>query len=234
MSWVWDHSGAAGGELLLLLAIADHASDDGTNAYPSVGTLARKCRVHTRTVQRQLRNLQELGAITITEHGGKIEGRTKREQPNAYTVVMVPLADCRLVATEAEPPWQIAADPPGTDATQNTLLEPPQEQSPTPRAADAFAAFWQAYPRGDGKPAAVKAWAKAVSAATPERIMEGLAAWVAYWQARAQPEYVPWAQKWLNQHQWNAVPPHVQRGQGGQRGPITLDRQQSSGEVTDL
>jgi len=41
---VWDHSAASGSFLLMLLAIADFADDDG-NAYPSVPTLARKCRM---------------------------------------------------------------------------------------------------------------------------------------------------------------------------------------------
>jgi len=44
---VWDHSAASGSFLLMLLAIADFADDDG-NAYPSVPTLARKCRMKPR------------------------------------------------------------------------------------------------------------------------------------------------------------------------------------------
>ena len=40
---VWDRSAHAGNALLMLLAIADFADDEG-RAFPSVSTLAKKCR----------------------------------------------------------------------------------------------------------------------------------------------------------------------------------------------
>jgi hypothetical protein len=48
---------------LVLIALADYAHDDGTNAFPSVPTLARKARVDDRTVQRALRELEEAGEL---------------------------------------------------------------------------------------------------------------------------------------------------------------------------
>lgn len=44
MAKVWELSANRGNDLLMLLAIADFADDDG-NAYPSVQTLAHKCRM---------------------------------------------------------------------------------------------------------------------------------------------------------------------------------------------
>jgi hypothetical protein len=41
---VWEASRQTGGALLVLLAIADFADDDGL-AYPSISTLARKARL---------------------------------------------------------------------------------------------------------------------------------------------------------------------------------------------
>ena len=57
MTWVWDNSPTAGTELLLLLAIADQADDRGTNAWPSLRSLARRTRLDPRTVQRVIRRL---------------------------------------------------------------------------------------------------------------------------------------------------------------------------------
>lgn len=59
MSAVWDHSRASGTELLVLLAIADVANDDGLcTAYGRSQTvLARKCRVSEQTIRRATHNL---------------------------------------------------------------------------------------------------------------------------------------------------------------------------------
>lgn len=80
MNWVWDHSPAKGTELLMLLAIADNAADDGSNAFPSVSTLARKTRLDERTVQRIIRKLASQEQLHVDERGGR--------QSNRYTVLM--------------------------------------------------------------------------------------------------------------------------------------------------
>jgi hypothetical protein len=46
-------------EKLVLLAMADHARDDGTGCYPSIGTLARKTSQSRRGVQKIMRKLEE-------------------------------------------------------------------------------------------------------------------------------------------------------------------------------
>jgi hypothetical protein len=71
MSWVWEHSPAAGTDLLVLLAIADNADDSGGNAWPSIATLGRKCRISPRTVQRSIRKLELDGLLQVDEQGGR-------------------------------------------------------------------------------------------------------------------------------------------------------------------
>lgn len=66
MTLVWEHSTQKGSSLLLLLAIADHANEEGT-AWPSVPTLAKKVRVTERRIQQMLRELQEEGELVITD-----------------------------------------------------------------------------------------------------------------------------------------------------------------------
>lgn len=48
-NWVWQHSRAEGNELLVELAIADRANDDGEDCWPSMETLCRKTRLSRST-----------------------------------------------------------------------------------------------------------------------------------------------------------------------------------------
>lgn len=69
MSHVWRSSRHKGSDLLLLLAIADFANDDGV-AYPSIKTLAAKTRLQIRNVQYRLRVLQKSQELTILLNAG--------------------------------------------------------------------------------------------------------------------------------------------------------------------
>ena len=48
-------------EKMVLLVIADHASDDDTEAWPSQATIAKKASISVRTVQRSVNSLVEQG-----------------------------------------------------------------------------------------------------------------------------------------------------------------------------
>ncbi len=48
---------------LVLLAMADHARDDGTGCYPSIGRLAKKTSLSVRSVQRTIRGLENAGFL---------------------------------------------------------------------------------------------------------------------------------------------------------------------------
>lgn len=60
----------AGSELLVLLSIADSADDDGY-AFPSVATLARKCRLSDRYVNMLLSKLRDSGELEIGVNQGR-------------------------------------------------------------------------------------------------------------------------------------------------------------------
>lgn len=72
-SLVWERSRAEGGTLLVALAIADFADDDG-EAFPSIGALCRKSRLSERAVRYALRDLEALGELS-TEIGAGPKGR---------------------------------------------------------------------------------------------------------------------------------------------------------------
>ena len=69
MNRVWRESPAKGSELLLLLAIADFADDDGV-AWPGVETLAKKARLSKRQTQYNIRSLVDAGLLTVEENAG--------------------------------------------------------------------------------------------------------------------------------------------------------------------
>lgn len=93
MAWVWDESQASGSDLLVLLAIADAADHDGTNAWPSIATLAAKTRLSERTVQRSIRALVDLGELEVQEQAGGFAGMRSDRRPNRYWVLMAPADD---------------------------------------------------------------------------------------------------------------------------------------------
>lgn len=71
LSRVWEHSQHGGTELLMLLAIADFANDEGT-AYPAVTTLAAKCRMKPRNANLLLARLRKSGELNIEAGKGPI------------------------------------------------------------------------------------------------------------------------------------------------------------------
>jgi len=94
---------------------------------------------------------------------------------------------------------------------QSTVFSSTTDQLPAPGGVgktsangDAFAAFWTAYPRKVGKPAALRAWNATRSARPPIEqllaILDGhrrLPQWV-----KDAGQYVPHPSTWLNQHRW--------------------------------
>jgi len=121
MSWVWENSQAGGTDLLVLLAIADHASDDGGNAWPSMDLLARKTRVSERTVRRSLRELESLGELA-TEPG---TGRTSSH----YQVLMSQGGqDDRPHPGQGDPPGRTDCPPTPDGDVRQTVNEPSGNQ----------------------------------------------------------------------------------------------------------
>lgn len=84
MAEVFDRYPGGGTELLLALAIADHAHDDGTNVYPSVKRLAEKTRQSERSVQYHLRKMETDGWLLLVREA--IGGRGAAGIPREYRI----------------------------------------------------------------------------------------------------------------------------------------------------
>lgn len=79
LSHVMRHSEATLAARLVVFVLAEHAHDDGTNAFPKVDTIAARTRLSRRGVQAALRKLEESGEIVAA-------GKAKDGQTN-WTVV---------------------------------------------------------------------------------------------------------------------------------------------------
>ena len=64
MSYVWKNSKAKSTKLLLMLALADHADDDGY-CWPRIETLAHKIRMSSRSVRRFVQELEQQGELLV-------------------------------------------------------------------------------------------------------------------------------------------------------------------------
>jgi len=84
---VFDRYPAGGGEMLLALALADHAHDDGTHIFPSIASLATKSRQSERSVQYQLRKMEQSGWLELVNAGGgRMSGYKSGGRPREYRI----------------------------------------------------------------------------------------------------------------------------------------------------
>ena len=104
-AWVIQNSQHKGSDLLCLLMIANHAHSDGTNAFPSVPTLAKECRMSARQITRIIQNLETSGELRVQ----RSEGR----HAHTFTVVM----------QKATPPPK--SDPDILSPSQTNMSAPP-------------------------------------------------------------------------------------------------------------
>jgi len=82
----------------------------------------------------------------------------------------------------------------------------------TAELPEAFLAWYSCYPRKVGRPAALKAWNRAMKVATPEEVVDGLIRHLPAFLAqkeRGETQFIPHPATWLNQERWNDDPPPV-------------------------
>jgi hypothetical protein len=114
MTWVWTESDTVNGDLLMMLALADFADDDGT-CWPSYATLARKCRVTERTAIRTIDKLVAAGHVQKMETGGG-------HKSNRYRIIMSNTPDA-----------DVTPDNLSRDADVTPALTPASPQTCRPR-----------------------------------------------------------------------------------------------------
>lgn len=123
MSQVWEHSAHAEGTLLVLLALADFANDEGI-CFPSQTTLAKKSRLSSRQVRRVVGDLLASGELAIVRAGRgrglKTIYRVLGKADNMSAFQKADIGDTKTGHLEHE-----KADMDGRPVRHRTTKEPP-------------------------------------------------------------------------------------------------------------
>ena len=122
MAWVWEQE-LPTTKKMLLLAIADHAGDDGGNAWPSHETLSRKVGVNVRQIRRLLNELKSDGWLEIAVNLGGVLSTPIDRRPNLYRVIMTGRA-CRPSRERARETAREGAGTPSREGAETPLTIP--------------------------------------------------------------------------------------------------------------
>jgi DNA-binding transcriptional regulator YhcF (GntR family) len=190
-------------EKMVLLVIADHASDDGTEAWPSQATIAAKASISIRTVQRAVNSLVAAGYLWMEKGaGGSVNCREDR-RPHRYTINIKRLRGD--IESTREERGDIEADNGATLATPTGRLSRPMNHPNKPsNETPEFDLFWKSYPIKVGKAAAQKAWVKAIKVESADVIIAGAVRYAE--DPNRHPSFTAHAATWLNAHRWNDSP----------------------------
>ncbi len=195
-------------EKMVLLVIADHASDDGTEAWPSQATIAAKASISIRTVQRAVNSLVAGGYLWMEKGAGGSANCREDRRPHRYTINIKRLRGDTESTREER--GDIEADNGATLATPTGRLSRPMNHPNKPsNETPEFDLFWKAYPIKVGKAAALKAWIKAVKVEAPDVIIAGAQRYAD--DPNRHPSFTAHASTWLNAHRWNdsPLPPRI-------------------------
>lgn len=206
ITWAWDQECSNAAEKLTLIALADHAGEDG-RAFPGCARLAEKTGSGNRTVRRHLDNLETAGLLT-RERRRRADGTMGTY---TYQLVEDPAANLATGQDDHDQRPPVAGSPAATGGRAEPSSLNRQEPSATARSEDdgAFEVFWGVYGRPGSKQVARKFWNQARKTATASEIQQGLDRWKVYWALPGAAK-MKWPQGWLRERRWEATPPPIQ------------------------
>lgn len=201
-------------EKMVLLVIADHANDEGTEAWPSQATIASKASVSIRTVQRAVNALVAAKYLTVAKHAGGSATCREDRRPHRYTMNIKTLKEAagngKKQRGDSATTREIRGDSEGDNGATFTpdtgrLLRPKNHPNkPSKETPGDFDWFWKEYPLKVGKQAARKAFEKALLTATFEEILQGAKNYRS--DPNRHPSYTAHASTWLNAGRWADEP----------------------------
>jgi len=190
MSAVWMKSPYRGERLLLHLALADFANDEGT-CFPSVRTLARKARCSEVWARQSLQEMVSDGLLEVLERGGG------RGRSNLYRLLAVYENQVtQLPVTESNGVTPV--DQRGNSGDVHTTYRNRNE----PSIDDHFDSFWKEYPRKVGKGKARQAFVRVMQRRDAPTLHDLLAAVIRYRDSVSDPKYIAHPTSWLNAERW--------------------------------
>lgn len=218
MNAVWRESNSSGRARVVLLAIADMQSDIG--AWPSIATLAKMTNSSERSVQRDIRHLEEIGELIVLNR----EAPTRSvHKSNLYWVNLPSIAhkhfiddevtnEANEVTNEVDEVTNNADEvtPVGMISLTRTLIEPlknlyPQNEFEGEKIWSKFIEFYNLYPRKNGKQDAFKAFKKVIKNESFDVILAGVIR-LANDPNKPAKQYLPYPATWLNAGGWEDEP----------------------------
>lgn len=117
---------------VVLLSLADKASDTGENCWPSIKLISKECCISERSVQRHLKTLEAQGFIKIN-----IRFRDNKSQTsNSYKLNISAPDSLTPPHDVCHPPTDVCVTQPVTQLCQgggDTVLSPPEQPREQPR-----------------------------------------------------------------------------------------------------
>jgi len=195
--WVLDAD--ISGNAVRLYGVLRRYADQNGQCFPTRKTLASRVRVSEATVDRLIKELQDIGALLV---------RNRKADSGGYTSSMYTVVTVRGVYSPVSTGVLTSEDRGVLTSDDRTIARENQSHEldiARHSFVDRFNEFWAAYPRKIGKPAAERAYRK-IKPSEHEALMAGLAVWKQDWDERNQPEYTPHPSTFLNQRRWEDRP----------------------------
>lgn len=217
--WAANVRGLKPATKIVLIQLCERHNKDTGLCNPSIKTLADDCEMDRTTVMRHLGVLESLGLITANATGKEDGGRSN----NQYVLHMPKIEPTDVsrgvksdfaTGVKSQSDGGLSRNPTGVKShscATLTLREPEEEPtlfgSDEPQRdvrdekPDRFPDFWAAYPKKAGKPAAHRAWLKAIRKTDPEKIIA--AAKVYAGTENVARGFIKHPQGWLNEERFN-------------------------------
>ena len=190
----------------MLMVLADYANDHGSS-YPSVATLARKCRMKQRNANYILKTLQTSGELKVLKNQGP-------NGTNRYQIMLAQLGASRslqaVAPLQSTAPLQSNACTPALHCAKplHPIADEPssnrQEPSSSISILGPFEEFYQAYPRKVDKKQAAKSFSKEKASLVLPVILADINRRLSSGEwAVDKMQFIPHPSTYLNRRRWD-------------------------------
>lgn len=189
---VWETSPYEGRRLLLHLALADFANDEGV-CFPSQRTLALKARTTEAWVSASVKQMVKDGLLEIVERGS---GRGNR------TVYQLRKGSTELGESEKGETEKGETESQQTPNVDDVLTTNKNRKEPSKDLAIGFDEFWKKYPRKVAKVAARNVYVSVMKRSDAPTLERLLIAVDKYAKQELDMRYIAHPATWLRQGRW--------------------------------
>ena len=187
---------ASAGAVVVYAVLAEAANQD-QQSWPSKATIADRCRISSRTVQRHLSELAAGGWIDVFERSRENGSQTS----NQYRVYRTPRDSFVSLPqdTDVSPPETLVSPPEPDLVDPDPMLE--LNVIDRQQVDDPFDRWWSEYPRKVQKQAARRAYAKAARKISHDRLLDSMIRYRDH-DDRVANGFIQHASTWLNGECW--------------------------------